>query len=124
MRLIDNDEVVRIVREEVKDEDNTLPVQFRAGVDYVLKIMDELTENDTSKIIIADTAGNSLTLKINQPNCSNQSDCEAKAIPVEWIKKWCIKNYPTYPRIITEELLKKTETWRMIEDWEEENETD
>lgn len=42
MRLVDNDEVIRIVREEVKDEDNTLPVQFRAGVDYVLKIIDEL----------------------------------------------------------------------------------
>lgn len=42
MRLIDNDEVIKIVREEVKDEDNTLPVQFRAGVDYVLKIIDEL----------------------------------------------------------------------------------
>lgn len=43
MRLIDNDEVIKIVREEVKDEDNTLPVQFRAGVDYVLKIIDELS---------------------------------------------------------------------------------
>lgn len=42
MRLVDNDEVIRIVREEVKDEDNTLPVQFRAGVDYVLKIIGEL----------------------------------------------------------------------------------
>lgn len=46
------------------------------------------------------------------------------AIPVEWIKHWCLKHYPTYPRIITKELLKKTETWRMIEDWEEENEVD
>lgn len=43
-----------------------------------------------------------------------------KAIPINWIKNWCVKNYPTYPRIITEELLKKTETWRMIEDWEKE----
>ena len=51
---------------------------------------------------------------------NNQPTVEA--IPIEWIKKWCIKNYPTYPRIITEELLKKTETWRMIEDWEKENE--
>ena len=42
MRPIDNNEVIKIVREEVKDEDNTLPVQFRAGVDYVLKIIDEL----------------------------------------------------------------------------------
>lgn len=45
-----------------------------------------------------------------------------KAIPVNWIKNWCVKNYPTYPRIITEQLLKRTETWRMIEDWEKENE--
>ena len=45
-----------------------------------------------------------------------------ETIPIEWIKHWCIKNYPTYPRIVTEELLKKTETWRMIEDWEKENE--
>ena len=44
---------------------------------------------------------------------------EVKAIPIEWIKNWCVKNYPTYPRIITEELLRKTETWRMIEDWED-----
>lgn len=47
-----------------------------------------------------------------------------KAIPINWIKNWCVKHYPTYPRIITEELLKKTETWRMIEDWEKENEID
>lgn len=44
-----------------------------------------------------------------------------EAIPKEWIKHWCIKHYPTYPRIITEELLKNTETWRMIEDWEKES---
>ena len=50
MRLVDNDEVVRIVREEVKDEDNTLPVQFRAGVDYVLKIMNELPTVDVIPI--------------------------------------------------------------------------
>lgn len=50
MRLIDNDEVVRIVREEVKDEDNTLPVSFRAGVDYVLKIIDELPTIDAIPI--------------------------------------------------------------------------
>lgn len=49
---------------------------------------------------------------------------EVDAIPVEWIKKWCLEHYPTYPRIVTEELLKKTETWRMIEDWEKENELD
>ena len=50
------------------------------------------------------------------------TDCvEVEAIPIEWIKNWCVKNYPTYPRIITEQLLKKTETWRMIEDWEKEN---
>lgn len=42
------------------------------------------------------------------------------AIPINWIKNWCVKNYPTYPNI-TEQLLKKTETWRMIEDWEKEN---
>ena len=47
-----------------------------------------------------------------------------EAIPIEWIKNWCIENYPTYPRIITEELLKKTETWRMIEEWEKENARD
>ena len=47
---------------------------------------------------------------------------KVNAIPIEWIKNWCVKNYPTYPRIITEQLLKKTETWRMIEDWEKENE--
>ena len=45
---------------------------------------------------------------------------DGDAIPIEWIKKWCLKHYPTYPRIVTEQLLKKTETWRMIEDWEEE----
>ena len=45
-----------------------------------------------------------------------------KAIPIEWIKHWCLKHYPTYPRIITEQLLKKTETWRMVEDWGKENE--
>lgn len=39
MRLVDSGEIIRIVREEVKDEDNTLPVSFRAGVDYVLKII-------------------------------------------------------------------------------------
>lgn len=50
MRLIDSDEVVRIVREEVKDEDNTLPVSFRAGVDYVLKIMNELPTVDVIPI--------------------------------------------------------------------------
>ena len=47
-----------------------------------------------------------------------------EAIPTNWIKNWCVKNYPTYPRIITEQLLKKTETWRMIEDWEKENDKD
>ena len=46
-----------------------------------------------------------------------------EAIPVEWIKHWCLKHYPTYPNIITEELLKNTETWKMIDDWEKENET-
>ena len=46
MKLVDSDEVVRIVREEVKDEDNTLPVSFRAGVDYVLKIISELSAVD------------------------------------------------------------------------------
>lgn len=50
MKLVDNDEVVRIVREEVKDEDNTLPVSFRAGVDYVLKIMNELPTVDAIPI--------------------------------------------------------------------------
>lgn len=50
MRLVDSDKVVRITREEVKDEDNTLPVQFRAGVDYVLKIIDELSTVDVITI--------------------------------------------------------------------------
>ena len=53
-----------------------------------------------------------------------QAQPTVEAIPIEWIKNWCVKNYPTYPRIITEQLLKKTETWRMIEDWEKENEID
>ena len=131
MRLIDSDAVVRIVREEVRDEDNTLPVSFRAGVDYVLKIMDELPENDTSKIITADTAGNSLTLKINQSNCSNQSDCEAKAIPIEWIKnrikilKLQLREDKRHGR---GQIIKMGE-WEihslewLLEDWEEENET-
>lgn len=43
------------------------------------------------------------------------------SIPIEWIKHWCIEHYPTYPSIITEELLRKTETWQMMEDWEKEN---
>ena len=118
MRLIDNDEVVRIVREEVKDEDNTLPVSFRAGVDYVLKIMNELPERDTSKIITADTAGNSLTLKINQPNCSNQSDCEAKAISIEWIKEYVDFG-------VSDELAQRYRRFvlNMIKDWEKENDS-
>lgn len=118
MRLVDNDEVVRIVREEVKDEDNTLPVSFRAGVDYVLKIMNELPERDTSKIITANTAGNSLTLKINSSDCSNQSDCEVKAIPIEWIK-----DYVDFG--VSDELAQRYRRFvlNMIKDWEKENET-
>ena len=61
MRLIDGNEIIRIAREEVKDEDNTLPVQFRAGVDYVLKIItDEIAPT-------------------------------VEAIPVEWIVGWLTK---------------------------------
>lgn len=56
------------------------------------------------------------------PKESIEMQPTVKAIPIEWIKKWCLEHYPTYPRIITEQLLKKTETWQMIEDWEKENE--
>lgn len=55
--------------------------------------------------------------------CNLDNIPTAKAITVNWIKNWCVKHHPTYPRIITEQLLKKTETWQMIEDWEKENET-
>lgn len=124
MRLVDSDEVVRIVREEVKDEDNTLPVSFRAGVDYVLKIMNELSECDTSKIITANTAGNSLILKINSPDCSNQSDCEAKAIPIEWIKEVWLKREENIGDIETycpTPTFAVVMNW-LIKDWEAENE--
>lgn len=139
MRVIDSDEVIRIVREEVKDEDNTLPVSFRAGVDYVLKIMNELPERDTSKIITADTAGNSLILKINHPDCSNKSDCEAKAIPIEWIEEyWNVKDeiitYDVFTVINNEQEIHCSIPVRtkcvqelindMIEDWEWEKENE
>lgn len=55
--------------------------------------------------------------------CNLDNIPTAKAISTNWIKNWCLKHYPTYPRIVTEQLLKKTETWQMIEDWEKENET-
>ena len=40
-----------------------------------------------------------------------------KAIPIEWIRKWNIDNYP-YTALLMSEIIPK-----MIEDWEKENET-
>lgn len=45
---------------------------------------------------------------------------KVEAVPVEWIKRWSAEHYQHNP--ITIELLKKTEVWLMLKDWEEENE--
>lgn len=41
---------------------------------------------------------------------------EVEAIPIEWIRKWNIDNYP-YTALLMSEIIPK-----MIEDWEKENE--
>ena len=43
-----------------------------------------------------------------------------KAIPIEWIKKWCNEHNR---KSLEERLLKRYGVITMLEDWEEENET-
>ena len=45
-----------------------------------------------------------------------------KAIPIEWIKKWCNKEHNR--KSLEERLLKRYGVITMLEDWEKENEID
>ena len=44
-----------------------------------------------------------------------------KAIPIEWIKKWCNKEHNR--KSLEERLLKRYGVLTLLEDWEKENET-
>lgn len=46
------------------------------------------------------------------------TDYEVKAIPVEWIKKWCNEHNR---KSLEERLLKRYGVITMLEDWEKEN---
>ena len=48
------------------------------------------------------------------------TDYEVKAIPVEWIKKWCNEEHNR--KSLEERLLKRYGVITMLEDWEKENE--
>ena len=45
---------------------------------------------------------------------------EVKAIPIEWIKKWCNEEHNR--KSLEERLLKRYGVITMLEDWEKENE--
>ena len=50
-----------------------------------------------------------------------QDQPTVKAIPIEWIKKWCNEHNR---KSLEERLLKRYGVITMLEDWEEENEKD
>jgi len=89
------------------------------SVDALLKELQ--AKFDRAEMDAKFTGSRDINVSWNDAICAIKQAKTVEAIPKEWIKHWCIKHYPTYPRIITEHLLKNTETWRMIEDWEKEN---
>ena len=124
MRLIDADALMKEYAEFVKESNNSdfadVPtwndaVSLLGSAPTVKAIPIELYEQIKGERDVAIEQLKALNIELFEKPY-------LKAIPIEWIKKWCNEEHNR--KSLEERLLKRYGVITMLEDWEKENEID
>ena len=120
MRLIDADTVKQDIYKYIKEEGRLInPYRM---LDYIDSVK---TSKKAIPIELYEQIKGERDVAIEQLKALNIELFEKpylKAIPIEWIKKWCNEEHNR--KSLEERLLKRYGVITMLEDWEKENERD